>query len=181
MRDSDAKQAERRSRGFERASGLLGERIRKVGEKRGFSVSRVLTHWAEIVGADLAAMAQPVKVTYGREGFGATLTLLTTGAMAPLVQMRLPDIRDRVNACYGYSAISHVRVTQTAPGGFAEGQAAFAHAPRQAQPAALSPEASARAAEAAQGVEDPGLRSALELLARNVLSKDRTETDTRQK
>lgn len=157
---------ERRNRGFERASGLLAARIRRAGEGRGFAVSKVLTHWPEIVGEEVAALARPVKVSYGREGFGATLTLLTTGAAAPLVQMRLPHIRDRVNACYGYGAISHVRVTQTAAEGFAEAPAAFAP-----QPPEPRPELADEARAAAGDVADPQLRQALQALALNVLSK----------
>jgi len=159
----------RRGKGFERASGLLAARIRKAGEGRGFAVSRVLTHWDEIVGAEIAALARPVKVGYGRDGLGATLTLLCSGAAAPLVQMRLEDIRAKVNACYGYAAIARLKVTQTAPGGFAEAQAPFVPAPARLAP---RPEVEADAREVAQGVADPGLRTALELLARNVLSRN---------
>jgi hypothetical protein len=158
---------ERRSRGFERASGLVASRVRKAGEGRGFAVAKVLTHWSEIVGTEFAALARPVKVSYGREGFGATLTLLCAGAAAPMVQMRLEEIREKVNACYGYAAISRIKVTQTSAEGFAEAPAGFEPTPK-----ALRPEAEAAAREAAGGVEDPGLRAALELLGRNVLSKN---------
>lgn len=161
-----SQQSSRRGRGFERASGLVATRVRKAGEGRGFAVAKVLTHWAEIVGAELAGMTRPVKVSYGRDGFGATLTLLATGAAAPLVQMRLPEIREKVNACYGYAAISHLKVTQTAAEGFAEPAAAFAHAPPSPRP-----EAAEAAQEAAAEVADPGLKAALELLGRNVLSR----------
>ncbi|MGB3278029.1 MAG: DUF721 domain-containing protein, partial [Pseudorhodobacter sp.] len=115
----------RRMRGFEAASGLLKERIRTAGEARGFAVTRLLTAWAEIVGADVAAITRPVKVGYGKGGLGATLTLLTTSANGPMVQMQLPAIKEKVNACYGYAAISRITITQTAPSGFAEGQAEF--------------------------------------------------------
>eukprot|EP00581_Thalassiosira_minuscula_P039407 CAMPEP_0184474250 /NCGR_PEP_ID=MMETSP0740-20130409/132953_1 /TAXON_ID=385413 /ORGANISM="Thalassiosira miniscula, Strain CCMP1093" /LENGTH=61 /DNA_ID=CAMNT_0026851415 /DNA_START=16 /DNA_END=198 /DNA_ORIENTATION=+ len=54
------------TRGFARTSKLLNEQIRKAGESRGFAVSRLLTHWEEIAGPDLAAMARPVNVGYGR-------------------------------------------------------------------------------------------------------------------
>ena len=70
-------QFRRHARGFESAAGLLKQRIRAAGETRGFAVSRLLTHWPEVVGADIAAMALPVKIGYGRDGLGATLTLLT--------------------------------------------------------------------------------------------------------
>jgi hypothetical protein len=162
----------RHGRGFEAASGLLKNRIRNAGEARGFAVARLLTHWPEVVGEEIAAMALPVKVGYGRDGFGATLTLLTTGAAAPLLQMQLPKIRDKVNACYGYNAISKVTVTQTAPTGFAEGQVAFTPAPKQA-PAPLDPTIRAKASAASEGVHDETLRAALEALGERVLSRPR--------
>lgn len=162
----------RRGRGFEPAAGLLRDRIRAVGESRGFAVSRLLTHWAEVVGEDIAAIARPVRIGYGREGMGATLTLLTTGSAAPLLQMQLPKIRERVNACYGYNAIARVTLTQTAPTGFAEGQAAFAPAPRPAAP--LPDPAVQRAAARLSGdIHDPDLRAALEALGEKVLSRPR--------
>jgi len=163
----------RRMRGFEAASGLLADRIRKAGETRGFAVSRLLTHWAEVAGEDLARITRPVKVGYGREGFGATLTLLTSSAQAPMVQMQLPALRDRVNACYGYAAIARIALTQTAPTGFAEGQASFTPAPK-AAPTRPDPAVTARAAQTAQGVQDTGLRDALALLAQNILCKSKT-------
>lgn len=167
-----AEKFRRHSRGFEPASGLLKDRIRTAGEARGFAVARLLTHWTEVVGADVAAMALPVKIGYGRDGFGATLTLLTTGASAPLLQMQLPKIRERVNACYGYNAISKVIVTQTAPTGFAEGQVAFTPAPKPA-PAPTDPALRQKATDTADGVRDPALRAALEALGEKVLSRPR--------
>ncbi|GAD56505.1 MAG: hypothetical protein ACJASC_000469 [Limimaricola cinnabarinus] len=160
------------TRGFAQASGLLQSRIRGASEARGFAVTRLLTHWAEIVGEDTARIAQPVKVGYGRDGLGATLTLLTTGAQAPMLSMQCEAIRERVNACYGYRAIAKVRITQTAPTGFAEGEAAFAPA---AKPVSRSPdpEVTAQAARTAQGVGDTELRLALEALGANVFSKHR--------
>ena len=91
-------------------------------------MARLLTHWSEVAGEDLARVTRPVKIGYARDGFGATLTLLTTSAQAPMVQMQLPRLRERVNACYGYNAVSRIVLTQTAPSGFADGQASFSHA-----------------------------------------------------
>lgn len=162
--------ATRRMRGFEAACSLLGERIRSAGEKRGFAVSRLLTHWSDIAGEDLARVTRPVKVGYGRDGFGATLTLLTASAHAPMVQMQLPGLRKRVNACYGYGAISRISLTQTAPGGFAEGRAAFGPAPQVETPI-VDPALRRQASTTAEGVHDDGLRAALEALALNFLAK----------
>jgi len=162
------------TRGFARTSKLLNDQIRKAGESRGFAVSRLLTHWEEIVGADLAAMARPVKVGYGRSSFGATLTVLTTGANAPMLEMQKEKLREKVNAVYGYNAISKVLITQTAPIGFSDGQVSFKYAPKQAAPIQPDPQAVTEAAHVAEGVGDEGLRAALERLGRNVLTKQKT-------
>lgn len=164
--------AERQSttRGFKRTAAVLDGQIRRAGESRGFAVARVLTHWAEIVGADIAAVARPVNVGYGKGGFGATLTVLTTGAQAPILEMQKETIRAKINAVYGYNAISRVRITQTAPTGFAEGQARFDMTPTAPVAAREDPVAAAEAHKAVAPVRDEGLRAALERLGRNVLS-----------
>ena len=161
--------ASRRQRGFEAAAGLMKDQVRHAGESRGFAVARLLTHWPEIAGADLAGLCRPVKVGYGREGFGATLTLLVAGAVAPMVEMQKERLRERVNAAYGYAAISRILLTQTAARGFAEGQTPFAPAPQ--APPRPDPAVVARAAEVAGNVQDADLRSALEIMARNVLAR----------
>lgn len=161
---------ERRQRGFEPASQLLAQRIRTVGESRGFAVSRLLTGWAEIAGPDLSPITRPVKVSYGREGLGATLTLLVSPAHAPMVQMALPQLKDRVNAAYGYAAISRITLTQTAATGFAEGQAQFTPAPKPG-PTPADPQVASQAAGVAAPIRDEGLRQALEALAQNVLTR----------
>ena len=162
-------------RGFESAFGLMAREVRVAGESRGFAVSRLLTHWDEVAGPELAKVTRPVKVGYGREGFGATLTLLVQGAAAPIVEMQKDRLRERVNAVYGYNAISRVVLTQTAPVGFAEGQAQFAPAPK--PEAVADPEVVARAQETTNDIADAGLRSALERLAENILTRRKAEED----
>ena len=156
-------------KGFAHAGRLLQGRIREAGEGRGFAVSKLLTHWAEIMGPDIADIALPVEVKYGRQGFGATLTLLTTGANAPLLAMQKEQIRDKANACYGYNAISRVAITQTAPTGFAEGQVAFT--PKPAAPRGPDPQTLLQAQDLTRAVGNPKLQEALERLGQNVLSK----------
>lgn len=160
--------------GFSRASGLMQNRIRQVSEQRGFAVTRLLTHWAEIVGDATASVATPVSVSYGRGGMGATLSVLTTGSNAPMLEMQKDQIRDKVNACYGYRAISRVRITQTAPTGFAEGHVQFRPAPKPDN--TPSPEAKAAASALSDDVTSPDLRAALASLGANVLSKKKTPT-----
>jgi hypothetical protein len=164
--------AEHRRRGFEPAFGLMQDPVRQAGEARGFAVTRLLTHWAEVAGSDLAAKTRPVKVGYGRDGLGATLTLLVKASEAPIVQMQLPQLKDRVNAVYGYAAVAHIHLTQTAATGFAEGQSEFTAAPKPAS--RPDPALQDRARQKAQGVADPGLRSALDQLAQHIFTRPRT-------
>ncbi len=160
------------TRGFSRAATLMQPRIRQASEDRGFAVTRLLTHWSEVVGTATAQIATPVNVSYGKGGMGATLTLLTTGAQAPMLEMQKEQVREKVNACYGYRAISRVRITQTAPTGFAEGRVAFAAAPKQQKTPDLAVQSAAKTLS--RDVEDERLRAALAALGANVLSKQKT-------
>ena len=162
------------TRGFSRAVTLMQKRIRGATETRGFSQSRVLTHWAEIVGEATAKIAHPVDVGYAKGGFGATLTVLTSGAQAPMLEMQKEQIRKKVNACYGYNAIARIRITQTARTGFAEGKLAFDHGPK--TPRGPKPEAKAAAQTLAQPVQNEDLRAALVALGANVINKRPSKT-----
>lgn len=161
--------------GFKRTSSLLEGRIRRASETRGFAESRVLTNWVEIVGEQIAQMAHPINVSYARQGMGATLTLLTTGAQAPMVEMQKEVIRTRVNATYGYNAIARVKITQTAAQGFSEGKAVFQHKPKAVKPA-ITETTKVHAQSMSRDVSDSDLKRALETLAMNVLTKNQTKT-----
>ena len=165
--------AQRRAttRGFARTSSFLDQRIKRASESRGFAETRLLTHWPEVAGEEIAAIARPVNVSFGRGGIGATLTILTTGANAPMLEMQKDRLREKVNAVYGYNAIARVRITQTAPTGFAEGQAQFTYGVKPKETPPPDPKVTAEAQAYAEEVMDEGLKGALEALARNVLSK----------
>lgn len=158
------------TKGFKRTDSLLSGQIRRASETRGFAQSRLLTGWAEIAGQDIAAIAQPVEIGYGRGGMGATLTLLTTGANAPMLEMQKEQLRAKVNAVYGYNAIARVRITQTAATGFAEGKVAFGHKPVM-EAVAPDPALRQKATETARPVSDDGLRDALARLGENIFNK----------
>lgn len=160
----------KKRRGFVHTGGLLGQSIRRTSEKRGFAESRLLTQWVEIAGQAVANIARPVKVSYDKGGLGATLTLLTTGANAPMLQMQTPTIIERVNACYGYNAIRRIQITQTAASGFSEAPSAFEHKPPAGKALPLSPAKVQSIDLAVEDVTDPGLKQALSRLGANVLA-----------
>lgn len=168
MTEPEKTSPRRRRRGFEPAGALLARALKGPAAKRGFADARLLTHWAEIMGDDIAAVARPVKISHGRS-LGGTLVLLTTGGHAPVVDMQKSHIIDRANAVFGYRAISRVSVTQTAPTGFAEGQVQFRARPRPA--AKPDQRVLDRAAPHLSDIGDAGLRQALSNLAHNLASK----------
>lgn len=164
----------RKRKGFVQTGGLLAAQIRTIGGARGFAETRLLTHWADIAGPELAAIARPGKVSYRREGMGASLTLECSGAHGPELQMQLPALRQRINAAYGYAAIADIRLSQTAVmQGFAEGAAAFTYdAPPSPK---LNDTPPAPVQKLVADVGDDGLRAQLALLGANVLNKKRTK------
>ncbi len=150
---------------------MVTAKVRQASENRGFAQSRLLTQWAEIVGEDVSSISRPVEVSYGRAGMGATLTLLTTGSNAPMLEMQKEQLRAKVNAVYGYNAIARVRVTQTAATGFAEGQVAFEAKPKTRKEQLDDPIIRQRATEAVGAMGDESLRDALARLGENILNK----------
>lgn len=155
----------KKTKGFTHAGGLLDRTVREGTQKRGFSETMILTRWEEVVGADIAAISQPSTVRFSKGGLGATLVVLTNGARAPEVQMKLPLIRERVNACYGYNAITKVVITQTdaASPGFSEQQATFTPAKPMRDDAGD--------VFNLEDVKDAGLRDALDFIGNHVLTK----------
>jgi hypothetical protein len=160
---------------FKPASDLLRSKIRELGEARGFSATRLLTHWSEIVGPEVASIARPLEIRHprprpGHPPEGATLTVLALGAAALRLEMDKERIRERVNACYGYAAIARLRIRQAGPEAFAAEVAGGPPKPAQPEPRDLR----ALAEPLADGVSNTELRLALAALAANVLSKSRT-------
>ena len=98
---------------------------RKAFEKYGFSSATLLTDWAAIVGGEIASYTHPQRlkwacrveaygdVEHGAEGRpGATLVLRVDGPQALELQYKARQILDRINAYFGYRAVSGMRFVQ---------------------------------------------------------------------
>jgi hypothetical protein len=100
---------------------------RQAFEKFGFSAATLLTDWATIVGADLAAYTAPERLKWPRaveigedpaeessKGRpGAMLILAVDPARALDVQYKVRQLVDRINAYFGYRAVADLRIVQT--------------------------------------------------------------------
>lgn len=95
---------------------------RKAFEKFGFSTTALITDWARIAGAELAAYTMPDKLRWPRgadaafeddgERRGATLVLRVDPARALDVEYRTRQIMERINSYFGYRAIETIRLVQ---------------------------------------------------------------------
>ena len=100
------------------ANSLLAESFRK----QGFASSELVVRWAVIVGEDVAAHAEPLKIQWpkvswnlGPESDGAipgTLVLRVEGPAALEIQHMSGVILERVNRYFGWHAIDKIAIRQ---------------------------------------------------------------------
>ncbi|MCI4661599.1 MAG: DciA family protein [Neomegalonema sp.] len=162
---------ERRSRGFAAAGSHVKVQVRDVASRRGIAEVRLITHWSEIVGPQLAAVTRPLRVKQPRgQSLGGILVMAVETAYASEVEHQKPMIIERVNAYYGYRAVSEIKVTQAiAPLPPASPVNA---APRQiVSPNDLPNPDRQRLDVMTAPIADDGLRDALNRLGANVISK----------
>jgi hypothetical protein len=156
----------RTARGFVRAGGLIEAQVRVCAGKRGFVQARLRALWAEIAGPEFAAICAPLRLARARGPAGGLLTVAVSGPHAPQLQMLLPLLRERINMALGPGTVGRIQLTQ-AVHGFAEPPRPYAAEPP-APPAELG-----EMAERLSTIGDESLRTALETLARNVVSRSR--------
>jgi hypothetical protein len=132
---------------------LLNSCISTAFARQGFAARETVTHWPEIVGDEIAAVAEPIRMQWPRNPEGATpatLVLRVEGPAAIEVQHQSGLVIERVNRFFGWQAIDRL---------------AFRQAPlrgkrRRPQRARIDPDIAARIAHSLT-IEHPALRDAL--------------------
>ncbi len=154
---------------------------RKAFEKYGFSTAELIVGWTGIVGKDLAAACEPIRLKWPRAvGVyedtseadlgrpGATLLLAVDPARALEVEYQRRQIIERVNVFFGYKALSELKIIQT-PRTERNSLRAVAAGGIPATAVLPSPQSSPSKAEGdLAGIEDEGLRKALEGLGASI-------------
>lgn len=157
------------TRGFAAASAMAKASVRRAAGRRGIAEARLLTHWPDVAGARLAQITRPTKVKQrGGHALAGVLVLSVDGARASEIEHEIPQIIERVNAFYGYSAIADVQLQR------ATGPLPSLARPKPAKAPEVSdlPTAQRETVEnATRDVEDDALRSALARLGANVMAK----------
>lgn len=167
-RDIPAVSRRRRGAGFAQAARFVEDGVGRAAARRGLTETRLVTEWTEIAGAVAGAVTIPIAVRRRGKSLGGTLELRADPGRGPEIEMMVPQIIERVNACFGYRAISSIRLVQDGSTGFSEAEAGFdmtgAPSVLVAGSKEAPPEACNRVAEAVARIDDPELRRSLERL-----------------
>ena len=98
-------------------SVLLSDVFSDAYAKQGFAARELVTRWAEIIGGELSAHCEPLKLQWPRPVEGqaqepATLVLRVEGPMALEIQHASDVILQRVNRYFGWSAVGRLSLRQ---------------------------------------------------------------------
>ena len=116
----------RKPKGGARAIGTyVAKALDPAARARGFATTALLSDWPSIAGQELVRFTMPDRVIWprrrdegveapvrGHKAEGATLVLRIEGPRAIEVQHRAGQILERVNAYFGYRAVTEVRFLQ---------------------------------------------------------------------
>src|SRR5262245_38547238 len=123
--------------------------------RQGFASAAIVTHWPDIVGPEIAAHAEPIKLQWPRSAedaaLPATLVLRVEGPAAIEIQHLSAVILERVNRFFGWRAVERIAIRQAPLRGRAKPKAA----------PAPTAEAVERMSQRLPDIADEGLRGAL--------------------
>ena len=161
----------RRYSGARALAAVLPRVAGQVFRRRGFAEADILTHWPDIVGAQIAAETAPQRLIF-RKGSrrNGTLHVHVAGALATELQHLEPQVLERINTFFGYGAVAHLNLVQ-AP------LPPRTQTPAGPRPAALDTAEEEALRETVAGVDDEGLRHALAGLGRAVLGTRKSKED----
>ena len=137
-------------------SQLVGKTIADAFARQGFASTGLVTHWDEIVGAEISAHAEPLRMNWPRKVHEddpepATLILRVEGPVALEIQHLSGVIIERVNRFFGFRAVGRIAIRQ----------APLARRAIKPRPAPPDPAVIARFAEGMPEIVDEKLRNAL--------------------
>lgn len=88
--------------------------VQQLLGQKGIMQLEILTHWEDIVGADLAAYSFPEKIEFRQntKSGGVAHLIVPSGAFALELQHRETQIVSKINTYFGYKAVSGIRIRQ---------------------------------------------------------------------
>ena len=96
---------------------ILGDVFSAAFAKQGFASRELIVRWSDIVGSEIAAHSEPLKIQWPRQVEGqaqepATLVLRVEGPKALEIQHLSDVILERVNRFFGWSAVGRLALRQ---------------------------------------------------------------------
>jgi hypothetical protein len=165
-REAEARLAEVRAKPVYRTAKPFGSALTRalapILKEAGPSADTLTARWAEIVGARLAAVTQPIRVAPAKGG--GVLHLRAPSAAAPMIQHAQEHILERVNLASG-SKVKSIKIIQTT--------APPAKKAASAPPPLSDADREALFKELAE-VRDPAVRQALTALGVAVLTRQKS-------
>jgi hypothetical protein len=137
-------------------SQIVAKTIADAFAKQGFASTGLVTLWPEIVGAEIADHAEPMRMVWPRrvhedDPDPATLVLRVEGPVALEIQHMSGVIIDKVNRFFGWRAVGRIQIRQ----------APLMRRAAKKKPRGPDPAVVARLAAGMSDVADAGLRDAL--------------------
>ena len=137
-------------------SAFAGTALNDALKAQGFASAEIVARWADIVGTEVAAHSEPLKINWPRQANEdtaepATLVLRVEGPAAIEIQHLSSVILERVNQFFGWRAIGRLALRQ----------APLRRRTPKKVPPPPDPAAAARIAASLPQVEDEDLRQAL--------------------
>jgi hypothetical protein len=134
---------------------IAGKIVGEAFTRQGFVSAELVTRWAEIAGAEIAAHSEPIKIQWTRPADGderepGTLVLRVEGPAAIEVQHLANVVCERVNRFVGWRAVARLALRQ-AP--LRRGETKLRRG--------SDPAAAARVAETLSDIGDDDLKAAL--------------------
>lgn len=97
------------------ASDLMPKLTENILGKRGMLFGKMLASWPQIVGAEIAALAQPIDLKFGGKAdkkTQATLHLGVSASAALEISYQKSLLLERVNLFFGYPAVRDIKLIQ---------------------------------------------------------------------
>jgi len=134
---------------------IAGKIVGETFTRQGFASAELVTRWSDIVGMEIAAHSEPIKIQWTRPADGeaaepGALVLRVEGPAAIEIQHLANVICERVNQFLGWRAVARIALRQ----------APLRRGRRQAAPA-VDAVAAGQIAETLSGIGDDDLRAAL--------------------
>jgi hypothetical protein len=105
----------KRSRYAAPLADLVSKTVADAFAKQGFAAIEIVTHWEDVVGADLARRCEPIRLAFPRRddpGSVGTLVIRAESAYAIEVQHLAPVIIERVNRYFGWRCVGRISIRQ---------------------------------------------------------------------